>query len=184
MDEISANLARNVRQLREARGLSQQALASLSGVPRPTWTHLESGGANPTLAVLLKVAGALGVTVEELIAKPRADVRHYRPDELPQRRRGAVVMRHLLPDPVAGLSLERMELPPGAAMRGQPHTPGTREYLACEQGQIELVASGERWLLAPGDVVVFRGDQPHSYRNAGRSTAVAYSAVALSPPST
>jgi len=35
--------------------------------------------------------------------------------------------------------------------------------------------------LEPGDVVVFRGDQRHSYRNPGRSKAVAYSVVALAP---
>jgi quercetin dioxygenase-like cupin family protein len=66
-------------------------------------------------------------------------------------------------------------------MPGIPHTPGTREYLTCESGQIELSAAGERWQLAPGDVVVFRGDQRHGYRNLGATTAVAYSVVAFSP---
>ena len=71
-----------------------------------------------------------------------------------------------------------MELPPGAALTGIPHTPGTREYLTCESGRIELAAAGERWQLAPGDVLVFRGDQRHGYRNPdGRSTAVAISVV-------
>jgi quercetin dioxygenase-like cupin family protein len=72
-----------------------------------------------------------------------------------------------------------MELAPGAAMAGIPHTPGTREYLTCEVGEIELSASGERWRLGPGDVVVFRGDQKHGYRNLLRRTSVAYSVVAL-----
>jgi quercetin dioxygenase-like cupin family protein len=64
---------------------------------------------------------------------------------------------------------------------GVPHTPGTREYLTCERGQVELVASGESFRLGPGDVVIFRGDQRHSYHNPGRTTAVAYSVVALRP---
>lgn len=34
-------------------------------------------------------------------------------------------------------------------------------------------------MLEPGDVVVFRGDQKHGYRNPGRGTAVAYSVVTL-----
>jgi quercetin dioxygenase-like cupin family protein len=77
--------------------------------------------------------------------------------------------------------LERLELPPGARMTGTPHTPGTREYLTCEKGTIELVASGERFVLAAGDVVVFRGDQKHGYGNAGQGTAVGYSIVVLRP---
>ncbi len=67
-------------------------------------------------------------------------------------------------------------------MRGVPHTPGTREYLACEQGSIQLSESGEVWRLEAGDVVVFRGDQNHGYRNPGKSVAVAYSVIALAPP--
>ena len=69
----------------------------------------------------------------------------------------------------------------GARMTGVPHTAGTREYLACESGEIVLVASGERFVLQPGDVVVFRGDQRHSYENQGAKTAVGYSAVLLTP---
>ncbi|MEM1414970.1 MAG: helix-turn-helix domain-containing protein [Myxococcota bacterium] len=181
--DAAANLARNVRQLRESRGLSQAQLARLSGLPRPTWATLESGGANPTLNVLLKVSAALQVSLEELVGPPKAVARLYAPGELRSRRRGKVVVADLLPDRVAGLQMERMELPPGAGMRGVPHTAGTREYLCCERGEILLTASDEQWTLRPGHVLVFRGDQKHAYRNPGRSTAVAYAVVALRPPS-
>ncbi|HEU4387861.1 MAG TPA: cupin domain-containing protein, partial [Blastocatellia bacterium] len=77
--------------------------------------------------------------------------------------------------------LDRMELPPGSQMIGVPHRMGTREYLACESGRVELVVSGERHELLPGDVVVFRGDQKHSYANKGAKEAVAYSAIVLGP---
>ena len=62
-----------------------------------------------------------------------------------------------------------------------PHTAGTREYLTCERGQIELAAGGATFALEPGDVVVFRGDQKHGYRNPGISTTIAYSVVAFAP---
>ena len=55
-----------------------------------------------------------------------------------------------------------MVLPPGARMAGVPHTPGTREYLTCERGTVELAVAGERYTLAEGDVVSFRGDQRHA----------------------
>jgi XRE family transcriptional regulator, regulator of sulfur utilization len=180
-DAAPANLGRNIAQLRQARGLSQQQIAKLAGIPRATWANLESGAANPTLAVLVAVAKALQVRLEELIEPPRRSGRHYPAAALPVRKRGTVTVRKLLPETIAGLEIERMELPPGGAMPGIPHTPGTREYLTCERGQIELSAAGERWQLAPGDVVVFRGDQRHGYRNLGATTAVAYSVVAFAP---
>jgi transcriptional regulator with XRE-family HTH domain len=181
MEDIQAQLARNLRQLRDTRGLTQQQIAKLSGVPRATWANLESGAANPTLAVLARVAQALQVTMEELIAAPRATARLYPKGSLPVRVRGTVELRRLLPDPIAGMELDRMEFPPGSRLTGIPHTPGTREYLACERGEILLQTSGEQRRLKPGDVVVFRGDQRHSYTNPGSAASVGYSVVILAP---
>ncbi len=181
MDDAAANLSENLRQLRETRGLSQQQLAKLAGVPRPTWASLESGSANPTLSVLVKVAGAVGVSIEELIGPPRSTGTLYPAGSLKTRQRGEVRIRNLLPESIPAMEIERLELPAGAHMTGIPHTHGTREYLTCERGCVTLTASGETWTLSPGDVVVFRGDQRHSYRNAGAERAVAYSVVALAP---
>lgn len=181
-DRAALYLADNLRQLRDLRQLTQLQLSKSSGVPRATIAHVETGGGNPTLAVLVKLSTALGVTIEELIAPPRALCHLYRRQDLPQKRRGKVVVTQLLPDPLPNLALERMELEPGAHMTGVPHTPGTREYLTCEVGRIALVAGGNTWSLEAGDVLVFRGDQKHSYRNPGDTPAVAYSVVALSPP--
>lgn len=180
-DELADRLARNIRQLRDARALTQQQMAKLSGLPRATWANLESGSANPTLGVLRRVAVALQVSIEELVSAPRALAKHYPLGTLPTRTRGDVVIRKLLPDRVPGMEMERMELPRGARMNGVPHTPGTSEYLTCESGQIQLVAGGESWTLTPGDVVVFRGDQRHSYNNLGTGTAIGYSVVMFAP---
>jgi transcriptional regulator with XRE-family HTH domain len=178
---LSGRLATNIRELRERRGATQASLARLAGIPRATWGNLESGSGNPTLTVLHRVATALQVSLEELLAAPSASARLYRRETLPARQRGTVGVRKLLPDPLPGMEFDRLELPPGARMTGVPHTAGTREYLACESGEIVLIASGERFALQAGDVVVFRGDQRHSYENAGAKTAVGYSAVLLTP---
>jgi transcriptional regulator with XRE-family HTH domain len=180
-DPLAERLSGNVKQLRLTRGLTQKQMAKLSGLPRATWANLESGSANPTLSVLHRVASALQVPLEELVATPRADAKLYPMGSLPSRLRGPVSVRSLLPDKVPGMQIERMELPAGARLTGVPHTPGTREYLTCEAGEITLVAAGETFLLRPGDVVVFRGDQRHSYSNAARSVAVGYSVVMFEP---
>jgi transcriptional regulator with XRE-family HTH domain len=178
IEATGANLAANVRRLREGRGLSQQQMARLAGIPRPTWASLESGAANPTLQVLTRVAAALQVSVEELIGPPRTACRLFPAAEARVRRRGGAVLRDLVPEAIPGLEVSRLELAPGAALTGVPHTPGTREYLVCERGRIELTASGERWTLGPGDALVFRGDQKHGYRNAdAREAALAISVV-------
>ena len=168
-----------MRTLREGRALTQAQMAKTASLPRATWANLESGAANPTLAVLDRVATAFQVTIEELIAAPRSEAQHYAKATLPVKLRGAVTIRKLLPDPIPGMELDRLELPPCAKMTGVPHTPGTREYLMCETGELVLVASGEEYRLAAGDVVAFRGDQRHSYVNPTARLAIAYSVVVI-----
>jgi len=181
-EDAGGNLAANLKRLREARGLSQRAMAQLSGIPRPTWGSLEAGSANPTLSVLARAAAALQVSIEELIGPPRTAARLFRAAEQRTRQRQGARLRPLLPETIPGLEISRMELAPGGRLAGIPHTPGTREYLTCISGRIELVASGERWQLEPGDALVFRGDQRHGYRNLDEKlVAVAISVVCFAP---
>lgn len=180
--KLSERLAANLRHLRESRGLTQEQLARLAGVPRATWGHLESGAANPTLAVLDKVATALQVPLEELTAAPRAAGRLHPAASLRRRKQGDGEVRQLLPDPLPGVVLDRMEIGPGGRIPGVPHMPGTHEYFTCERGAFVLAVAGERFDVGPGDVLVFRGDQRHSYHNPGDKAAIGYSVVLLARP--
>jgi transcriptional regulator with XRE-family HTH domain len=178
-EPLAGRLATNIKHLREARGLTQEQMARLAGLPRATWGHLETGAANPTLVVLDKVATALQVPLEELTSSPRVLGRLYPKASLKVRRQGDGSVRQLLPDPIPGVLIDHMEIPPGGRIPGVPHMPGTREYFTCEEGEVVLAVGGEQWTVAAGDVLVFRGDQRHSYRNPGRKTAVGYSVVLL-----
>src|SRR4029077_16847965 len=110
-DALARRLAGNVRQLREARGLTQQQMARTAAPPRATWANLESGTANPTLSVLDRVARALQVSLEELTAAPRAAARLYPKAALPTLSRGTCSVRKLLPDKVPGMEIDRISLP-------------------------------------------------------------------------
>lgn len=180
-DSTSSLLAMNVKRLRERRGLTQQELSEASGIPRPTIANLESGTANPTLAVVLRVASALAVTVEELVASvaPQAVIHPAR--ALPEKRRTGAAIRRLIPEGSRPAEFERLELAPGAHLGARAEAPGTREYLACESGDIELVYAGDVLRLGSGDVAALVADQPRDYANRGRRAAVAYRIVMAIP---
>jgi transcriptional regulator with XRE-family HTH domain len=181
---LAANLAANLRHQRQRRRLTQARMAALCGLPRSTIAQLESGAGNPTVSVLSRLASALRLTIEEMLSTPHARCQVFPRGTLPVAQRGrdgAVVVRKLLPDPIPGMEIDRIELRPGARMTGVPHRPGTREYLACERGTLTLRTAGESHRLGAGDLLAFDGDQPHSYHNDGASAAVGYSVVTLSP---
>ncbi len=66
-----------LRVARQARGFSQQQLATMAGVSRQAVSAVESGLSDPSLRVALALSQALGLTVEELFgpaaSEPRVD---------------------------------------------------------------------------------------------------------------
>lgn len=184
MDEpqhVATHLARNLASLRHARTLTQETLAKSAGVPRSTIANLESGEGNPSLAVLVKVANALGVPIDELLGAPRAKVRRWAAADVASQTKGrGVTMRPLVPEPVPEEMLTVMDFAPRGVMRGTPHLPGTREFFTCLSGNVTIFVVGDRYDLAPGDVLAFPGNVAHSYQNADeQATAHGVSVVIL-----
>jgi transcriptional regulator with XRE-family HTH domain len=70
--KAGALVARNIRLLRVAKGLSQEVLAVDAEIDRTYVSRLERGLENPTVAVLERLAGALSANIEELFKVPRA----------------------------------------------------------------------------------------------------------------
>ena len=63
-----SNITKNLRRLRETKGLSQEKLARLADVANNTIVKIEAGkNQNPTLDTLKKIAKALDVSVDNLI---------------------------------------------------------------------------------------------------------------------
>ena len=68
MPPIRQRLGRNIRRLRDGKGLSQEAFAHDAGIHRTYISDIERGARNPTITVVEKIALALGVTASELLA--------------------------------------------------------------------------------------------------------------------
>lgn len=183
MSKAASNLSQNVLNLRRKRGLTQARLAQLAGATRASVALIESGSANPTLEILLKLSQALQVSLDELLAAPRAECKHIRADDIPldRRSKNGVWLRKLLPDKIRATEIDELTLAPGAAMTGSPHVEGTKEYFTCLEGRIAVGVLGELFELNKGDVLAFPGDKPHSYKNPGRTKAKGVSVVFFNP---
>jgi transcriptional regulator with XRE-family HTH domain len=65
--DIRTRLGRNLRRLRDGKGLSQEAFAHEAGIHRTYISDIERGARNPTITVVEKIAVALGVTASTLL---------------------------------------------------------------------------------------------------------------------
>ena len=66
---ITRILASNIRAFRKIRGLSQEALAEMCSLHRTYIGAVERGERNVTLSTLELIAGALGVSVPEVLTE-------------------------------------------------------------------------------------------------------------------
>jgi transcriptional regulator with XRE-family HTH domain len=63
-------ISENVRRIRKNKDLSQDKLAKIAGITLTTLVKIESGtNDNPTIKTLKKIAAALEVTVNDLLAE-------------------------------------------------------------------------------------------------------------------
>jgi transcriptional regulator with XRE-family HTH domain len=162
------DIAGRIRELREARKLSLRALAQQSGVAVSFLSKVESGRGSPTLATLLKILEALGVTAPEFFAEPNRqmnDVLVQRQADMKVLDDGEKFWRYLFPNS------------PGvkAVMTYEEYKPHTRHVETEQHGAdiCGLVLAGTLTLELPGqdDVTVYAGDS--FYIRAGTRHAAA-----------
>ena len=179
---IAAEVCRRIRDLRSDRGWSLEKLSAASGVSRSMLSQIERGQANPTLAVTLRIAEALGMALGELVedasSRPRIDVIraddaqfHYRSDR--DCRIRTLSPLHLEKD----VEFYEVRLSAKGELRSAPHFEGTREFLTVEKGRVKLESSQAATVLGRGDSAHYRADAPHAILNAGRGEAVLFLVV-------
>lgn len=68
--DLQRRLGQNLRRLRKAKGLSQEAFADTVPIHRTYMGGLERGERNVTLRTVERIASSLGVDPAELLGKP------------------------------------------------------------------------------------------------------------------
>ena len=166
--------------LRERQGLSLDELSRRAGVSKSMLSQIERAQANPTVAVVWRLAQALGVPLADLLqsadapAAPAIDTvaAHATPTL-----RGADAgceLRILGPVDLAGqFEWYELRLQPGAVLDSQPHGPGAREHLSVLAGRLDVRAGEHTATLAAGETARYAADQPHAIANPGPDAATA-----------
>ncbi|WP_372169909.1 helix-turn-helix domain-containing protein [Xanthomonas axonopodis] len=72
--ELAKAFGAAVRALRSERGIAQESLANLAGIERSHMGKVERGEHMPTLAIIFKIAGALGCSTAALMAATEAQL--------------------------------------------------------------------------------------------------------------
>lgn len=165
--------------LRSSRGLSLDDLSKRAGVSKSMLSQIERNQANPTVAVVWRLANALGVEMGELLGAERAATpaietvpAHATPGLTSPD--GLCKLRILGPIELAGqFEWYELSVQPGGVLDSQAHEPGSREHLSVLTGSLEVTAQGVTSKLKAGETARYAVDGPHAIRNPGKSAATA-----------
>lgn len=147
-----------LRALRKQRETTLADLAAATGISVSTLSRLESGTRRPTLELLLPLARAHGVTLDELVdAPPTGDPRvHLRPVT----RYGMTMLP--LSRRAGGIQAYKFVIPAGARRREpEPKSHEGYEWIYVLDGRLRLVLGEHDLVLAPGEAAEFETRTPH-----------------------
>ena len=173
--ELNRAVAENIKRIRKSKKLSMERTAELAGVSRSMLGQIERGEANPSVAILGKLAAALKVPAQVLMENDAFESLLVTPElsTKPQRLDGGkVVLRPSLPyDDVTRQENFFLDMYISGQYAPAPGMPGCLCHLTVMAGTVDLTAEGEQFRLLERDAIRFDASQPWSLSNQTNSTA-------------
>jgi DNA-binding XRE family transcriptional regulator len=167
LQTVLAAVGPRLRVLRKQRGATLEQLAESTGISVSTLSRLESGRRRPTLELLLPIARAHHVPLDELVGAPMSgDPRIYpRPVQ-----RGDTTWLPLTRNP-GGPAVFKQIIQPHNPSGGPPACVDRRsheghEWLYVIAGRLRLTLGDSDFILAAGEAAEFDTRIPHEVANA------------------
>ncbi|WP_067453908.1 helix-turn-helix domain-containing protein [Actinomadura macra] len=161
MEDVLAGVGPRLRRLRQERNVTLVALAEATGISVSTLSRLESGKRRPSLELLLPLAQAHQVELDELVGAPAVGDPRIRPR--PQRRNDMIVLP--LTRRPGGVQAFKMIVP--ERTESDPRTHEGYDWLYVLNGRLRLILAGRDMVLEPGEAAEFDTRLPHWFSGAG-----------------
>ncbi|MFJ8933766.1 helix-turn-helix domain-containing protein [Streptomyces sp. NPDC102364] len=164
VDGVLAGVGPRLRELRKRRGATLTALSEATGIPISTLSRLESGHRKPGLELLLPLARAHQVSIDELVGAPADLDPRVHPQAIT---RNGVTIVPLTRKP-GGLQAFKQILPAGLTDGREPEPRSHEGYhwLYVLKGRLRLLLGDQDVVLTEGEAAEFDTHLPHWFGNA------------------
>jgi transcriptional regulator with XRE-family HTH domain len=165
-DPVLDAVGPRLRELRRRRGGTLAELSEANGISVSTLSRLESGGRKPTLELLLALARAYQVPLDELVGAPAPGDPRIRARPV---RRGSRTLIPLTRRP-GGIRAYKMIVPAGEA-DGEQQSHEGYEWMYVLSGRLRLRLGEHDFVMRPGEAAEFDTRTPHWFGSAGGEPA-------------
>jgi transcriptional regulator with XRE-family HTH domain len=161
-EDVLATVGPRLRALRQERSITLAAPAETTGISVSTLSRLESGGRRATLELLLPLARAYQVQLDDLVGAPQTgDPRVY---ARPITRFGQTILP--LSRQAGGPQAFKHLIPAGKRQDPEPKTHEGYEWLYVISGRLRLVLGEHDLVLPAGEAAEFDTRVPHWFGSA------------------
>lgn len=165
-DDLLTDIGPRLRRLRQERDSTLTALSAATGISVSTLSRLESGQRKPSLELLLPIARAHQVSLDELVAPPQVpDPRIRTSAQTSHGRKFWPLTRQ-----PGGLQAYKMALP-GGEQPGEQQVHDGYEWLFVLSGEVRLLLAEHDVILKPGEAAEFDTRVRHWFGSAGAGPA-------------
>ncbi|MEV8032411.1 XRE family transcriptional regulator [Streptomyces sp. NPDC086182] len=161
-DEVLAEVGPRLRRIRKERGATLAGLSEVTGISVSTLSRLESGLRKPSLELLLPIARAHQVPLDELVGAPPVGDPRVRAEPIV---RGGRTYWPLTRQP-GGLQAYKM-VEPRRTLEPDPRTHEGYEWLYVLSGRLRLVLGEHDVVLGAGEAAEFDTRVPHWFGSTG-----------------
>lgn len=162
VDTVLTAVGGRLRALRQKRNLTLTALAEATGISISTLSRLESGQRRPSLELLLPLARAHRVALDDLIGAPATG--DPRVHAIPVERHGMTIVP--LTRELTGLQAFKHVIPAGRRTDPELRTHVGYEWLYVLSGKLRLMLAEHDLVLAAGEAAEFDTRTPHWFGSA------------------
>ena len=159
--DVLAEVGPRLRRLRVRRGVTLTALAAQTGISKSTLSRLETGQRRPSLELLLPLAAAHHLPLDDLVGAPRVGDPRVR--LTPRTRNGRLV--YPLTQQGSGMAVWKVVIPPERERRLRTHA--GHEWLYVLSGEMRLILGEHDITMRAGEVAEFDTRLPHWFGPAG-----------------
>lgn len=167
--ELNRAVGENIKRIRKSKKLSMERTAELSGVSRSMLGQIERGEANPSVAILGRLARALKVPAEILLENDDFEslLLAREQDNKPKRLdSGKILLRQSFPyDERTRMESFFLDLYIGTCYAPEPSVSGCVCHATVISGTVTVTAEEETWQLMERDALRFAADRPYSFAN-------------------
>jgi transcriptional regulator with XRE-family HTH domain len=153
-----------LRAARLAARMSMAEVAEQAGLTKGFVSKLERDLANVSVASLIRLCDALGVSVGSLFQAPKGEV--VRRDARPQINFGGRKMTEYLLTPSGEKRVQAIlsDIEPGGGSGQEPYSlPADVEFVFILAGQVQVTVAGEQITLEQGDAFTFPANMEHTF---------------------